>query len=360
VKILHIAEYAKGGVATYLNQILPYQQEMFGSDNIYLAVSDINSEQFDYINNENQIRYRYKRNLFGIIQLREIYKEVIKNVNPDIIHVHSTFAGFGSRLIKRGDHQKLVYTPHGWSFNQDTSELKKKVYTYIERKLTKKTDIITDISRYEMGQAILRGIDSKKIKLIYNGISEQPNYIDIPAVYNKRVINMLFIGRFDRQKGLDYLLEVFEQVTHTNLSLNIIGENVISNNSPTSENANVNLIGKVDNSSIDSYIRDADVIILPSRWEGFGLVAIEAMRNKKACIVSNRGALPELVKHEENGYVFDFNNQGSLISILNQLDRTKLKQMGEEGHSIFKQLFTSKQLNNELIKVYREVSDDSF
>lgn len=359
MKVLHIAEYAKGGVATYLNQIIPYQQDKLGKENVYLAVSNHNSEQFHYISENKQIRYKYNRNILGVAQLSQIYRKIIKKINPDIIHVHSTFAGFGSRLFKRRKHQKVIYTPHGWAFNQETSELKKKIYAFIEKYLAKKTDIITDISKYEMNQAIKRGIDSSKIRLIYNGISEKPTYKDIPLVYDKNKINLLFIGRFDRQKGLDYLLEVFDKYSLPSIMLNIIGESVISNTSPTSKNSNVNFIGKVENSSIDSYIKNADVVIIPSRWEGFGLVAIEAMRNKKACIVSNRGALPELVKHLENGYVFDLRKEDSLINIFKQLDKKRLKQMGEEGHKMFLELFTSQQLNTQLMNVYKKVVQKS-
>lgn len=52
---------------------------------------------------------------------------------------------------------------------------------------------------------------------------------------------------------------------------------------------NVESIGWINHDEIDSYYSLFDAVIIPSRWEGFGLVAIEAMKNAKAIIVSNRG-----------------------------------------------------------------------
>ena len=58
---------------------------------------------------------------------------------------------------------------------------------------------------------------------------------------------------------------------------------------------------------------------MPSRWEAFGLVAIEAMKYGKAVIVSNRGALPELIEDGKNGFVFNFEKAEQLIEILERL-----------------------------------------
>ena len=97
-----------------------------------------------------------------------------------------------------------------------------------------------------------------------------------------------------------------------------------------------------------------DAVIIPSRWEGFGLVAIEAMRNKKAVIASNRGALPELIQNEFNGYIFDLNNCEELVFILNNLDKDKMKLLGENGYLMYKEKFTSEILNEKLIIEYKK------
>ena len=64
----------------------------------------------------------------------------------------------------------------------------------------------------------------------------------------------------------------------------------------------------MDRESVFSYINACDAVIVPSRWEGFGLIAIEGMRAGKAIIVSNRGALPEIVD-QHTGLTFDIENE---------------------------------------------------
>ena len=98
-----------------------------------------------------------------------------------------------------------------------------------------------------------------------------------------------------------------------------------------------------------------DVVIMPSRWDGFGLVAIEAMRNSKPVIVSNRGALPELIKNNENGYIFDMDNLNSLILILSKLNKSDLKILGKNARKSFLKNFSAcKFVNNIIVYINME------
>lgn len=79
------------------------------------------------------------------------------------------------------------------------------------------------------------------------------------------------------------------------------------------------------------------------------------MRNKKAIIASNKGALPELVKNNVNGYIFDISNLSTLEGIVNNLNKKTLKTLGENGYEVFEKNFTSDKMNRQIINLYREV-----
>ena len=113
-------------------------------------------------------------------------------------------------------------------------------------------------------------------------------------------------------------------------------------------------LGWVNNAEIDHYYEQCDAIIMPSRWEGLGLVALEAMRNRKPVIASNRAALPELVSHGINGYTFELEQLEGLRDILMKLDRETLATMGEAGHRIYKEKFSSDRMNEEFVSLYYE------
>ena len=98
---------------------------------------------------------------------------------------------------------------------------------------------------------------------------------------------------------------------------------------------------------------------MPSRWEGFGLVAIEAMKNSKPVIVSNRGALPELIKNNKNGYIFDMDNLNSLILILSKLNKSDLKILGKNARKSFLKNFSACKFVNNIYCLYKygEIND---
>ncbi|EOQ02504.1 glycosyltransferase [Bacillus cereus] len=355
LKIMHIGEYVKGGVATYLQEVVKYQNENREVLNLKVMLSDTNSDKNFSMNKEDIEAYPYERNIKSIIKAMFYVNKNIKEHKPDIIHIHSTFAGFFVRvpLLFQKKRYKVVYCSHGWAFCMETSALKKKVYEIVERVLATRTDKIINISSSEHEEALKRGLSYEKCELIHNGISTDLHEGDIEYRIDPSKINLLFVGRFDRQKGLDILLKFFESYQNHNIKLHIIGESIL-NNDDIKIPSNVVSIGWINHEHIDSYYKLFDAIIIPSRWEGFGLVAIEAMKNKKAIIVSNRGALPELA-NTSNGYVFDLNNLDTLKELLDNLNKEELIVKGLNGFNEFEKKYTSKKMNTEIIKLYKNI-----
>lgn len=89
--------------------------------------------------------------------------------------------------------------------------------------------------------------------------------------------------------------------------------------------------GWKEKNELSAYYKNVDAVIVPSRWEAFGLTAVEAMMYSKPVIVSNRGALPELVKPKYNGYIFDMDDDNSLIAILESLNKDSLTELGKNS-----------------------------
>jgi glycosyltransferase involved in cell wall biosynthesis len=361
--VLHIGEYTKGGIATYLQEVLEYQTKEKNISKIVVLSSnntDLNKEILNSNKKITTIYYNYKRSVLGIFKAALIVNRTIKKYNPDIIHIHSTFAGFFTRILfffKRRK-TKVIYCSHGWAFLMEINKIKKFIYIGIEKILSFHTDSIINISKYEQNYSIEYGIQREKSVLINNGIKKEKNSInyELPLSYNPTQINLLFIGRYDRQKGVDFLIDFFNKYSIKNVSLFTAGEVVVSNNKNFNVmRNNITNLGKVEHSKIDNLISKMDAIIIPSRWEGFGLVAIEAMKNSKAVIVSDRGALPELVLEGYNGYVFKFGDFESLLKIIESLDKNKLKLLGENGKKFFEKKYTSDIMNGKIIELYNSL-----
>jgi glycosyltransferase involved in cell wall biosynthesis len=169
---------------------------------------------------------------------------------------------------------------------------------------------------------------------------------------------LIFVGRHDRQKGLDYLLDVFCGADLPGIHLHIVGAPVLGRSGgirQTKYPSNITFYGWKSRNAVSSMIAAADALIMPSRWEGFGLVALEAMRVGKPVLASRRGALAEIVEHGRTGMHFDLDHPSELRDILFGLRKKNLAEMGKAARSKFLHSFTSDRLNGELIALYRNL-----
>ena len=178
--------------------------------------------------------------------------------------------------------------------------------------------------------------------VIYSGISANKKPITKKITMPSDRINLLFVGRFDPQKGIDWLLRVFPKCPRKDIHLYVIGDNVVSNGMGIEKKntEKVTFLGWVNHDELPAYYEACDAVIMPSRWEAFGLVAIEAMKYGKPVIASNRGALPEIICNRVGG-VFDFNNSDSLMILLNSIKKDYVGSMQVDISCKFKKMFTA-------------------
>lgn len=135
---------------------------------------------------------------------------------------------------------------------------------------------------------------------------------------------------------MDYLLQAFAKCRRRDIHLYLIGDNVIGGTYiEKKDTRRLTFLGWVPHEEVGNYYAACDAVIMPSRWEAFGLVAVEAMKYGKPVIVSNRGALPEIIKDGENGCVFDFDNPQTLKSILYKLNKPELQKLGAKARNDF-------------------------
>lgn len=352
IRVLHVGEIVKGGVATYVSTLLTIDEDI---ENFFILSSNGSNKKWE-IDGEHLKYYPYKRSMFGFIKAIYYIKKYILEIRPDVIYCHSTWAGVMTRFIFFFSKKtvKIIYNAHGWSFLRDDSRVKKAVYKYVEKILSYKTDVIINVSKNEFKKAEEIGIDKVRLRLIYSGIEAKKNTKN-KMDFNVGKINILFVGRFDKPKGVDYLLEKFAKVKRNDLNLYLIGDFVIDSREINRDSYpnNVIFVGWKSREEIFAYYQSADVIIVPSRWEAFGLVAVEAMMCSKPVIVSNRGALPELVKPEYNGYIFDMNDKNSLVDILESLDKCTLKELGKNALIEYKLKYDDRLMKEKTREIYR-------
>lgn len=318
-KILNIAETIKGGVASYLN-ILEHQKKDIGCSFLYL----IPESHIDQLASSSAFTHKYKRGILGTIGLAKEIIKIAKKVKPDVLFAHSTFAGIALVLAIPflPKHSKTVYCAHGWaSFRSPT----KKIYKPIERWISNIPTATINISKTEHIKSKNSGFSERCI-LIESTVLPSSIKPDSSELFERKYTNILFVGRFDYQKGYDILCDAIEEINKekNNFIFHFIGDSVLGNiETRKLAYENVKYHGWIDNTKIDIYYASADYLVMPSRCEGFGLCALEAFRNSLPVIASHNGALPDIIQHNTNGILFDGSTAHLIETLrtLNNIDR---------------------------------------
>lgn len=338
-KIVHIAQSA-GGVAEYLYMFVKnFNDEDY--ENI-LIVSQDYEEQLDrfkqYINSVYVVHMVRKIELKNDVKAILKVKKILKQIKPDIVYLHSSKAGAIGRIALAFNFRtKIFYNAHGWYFNAKISEKKKKIFALIEKMLALKTNNIINISKSEYESALKYKIASeRKMCIIENGIdftkfkNNDKNREETRKIYNikddEKVIGV--VGRLSEQKDPMTMIKAFELVykEKPNIRLMYVGsgnleENVKNYAREKNIFDKIIITGWVNN--VEQYIPAFDIAVLPSKWEGFGLVLIEYMACDKPIVGSNVGGIADIITNDKNGLLFKAENQNELSEKIKLLMNNK-------------------------------------
>lgn len=350
MKILHVSEVSLGGVGTIIEQIANFSIE-------YEHVCIIPNMHSDSIKKTKSKVYDFDktgRNIRSFYNLLKMFFKVLKNERPDIIHIHSTFAGVLCRgmLLFYPFPGKVIYCPHAFSFMMTSSKFKKKLYVMVERLLACKTDKIICTSLYERNLAIINGIKKSKLHVIYNSV-KAPHPVKSNSPYRIECMNLLFVGRFSYQKGFDLVQRLSERLSG-DYHITAIG-NYSSVPKMLVQEDNISYPGWLSSEDMAKYFYHADVLIMPSRWESFGLVAVEANSYGLPVIAANNTALPEVVVEGVTGHFFETDSFDELIELVLSKDKNYWKNMRSNCLKRYDTLFKTDEMIKNIELLYKNL-----
>ncbi|UCG69519.1 MAG: glycosyltransferase family 4 protein [Thermoplasmata archaeon] len=326
---------------------------------------------------------RFKSYSFGgemhYIFIPSILRALLKE-KPDIIHTHSygyyqTTATALAKKLKTKD-IPLVVTPHfhpPWSMwgGMKRKQLRKIYDRFFGRPVMHANDVVICHSENEKELLSNFSIASERIKIIPAGIDFK-RFEPIPdpdifrEFYDIKGPTVLYVGRLASNKGLEYLISavpaVLSQFTDTTFVL--IGED--EGQRKLLEDKAKNL-GVKDNVVFTGHITDeklfesaysaCDVFVLPSEYEAFGLVLLEAMACKKPCVATKVGGVPEVVDHGKTGILIEYGKPELLSNAIIELldDEDRRKNMGRQGRERVKEKFTWPKIVNQLEDLYEDL-----
>lgn len=300
-KVLFFVEAMGGGVFTYITNLTNGLSEDF---DVYVAYAVRKQTPINYKNYFNKNVHLIKVNNFtrqiSIHDIKAFFeiKKICKNVNPDIIHLHSSKAGVLGRWAFNGKNIPVFYTPHGYSFLiSNISPFKKKLYRFMEFISAKRncTTISCSVGENRETQKL-----TSRAFHVDNGI----NVKDIDAVLNNQDSNknkskvVFTIGRISTQKGPKVFNKIAESLPNTKFVWIGNGELRSQLTSP-----NIEVTGWKNRSEALKLASKYGIFLLTSKWEGLPISLLESMYMRKVCVVSNVIGNNNVIVNKENGYL---------------------------------------------------------
>lgn len=256
-------------------------------------------------------------------------------ISYNLIHSHYWLSGWVGQKLKEKWSLPLLHMFHTLGFLKEAAkknrkEKESKERLRIEKQIMKKADYLITSTPWEKEQIVFfNNVDPAKIKVIPCGV-DLGLFKPIPMGKAKRFLGLsnekefiLYVGRIDAIKGIDILIRAFDYIMKRHLrrtkelGLIIIGGEVdLTNREENQEwqrlrrmvenlglQERIAFWGPQRQDLLPYFYSAAQALILPSRYESFGMVALEAMACGTTVIASDVGGLPFTIKDGENGFL---------------------------------------------------------
>lgn len=308
-------------------------------------------------------------NLIKELKVVKTLWRILKQEKPDIIHLNSSKIGvLGSLIGRMAGINKIIFTAHGWAFNEDRNWFSKiilKFLSWLTLILSHKTVVI---NQKEYNQVIhWPFITTNKLNLIYNGIrpinflnkQEARQKLSTEIKGNDIVVGT--ISELHKNKGLRYAIEGFTLAVKKNPQLKfiIIGEGEkreslekeIQKNNLTDK---IFLAGKIESAS--QYIKAFDIFLLSSLKEGLPFVLLEAGLAKLPVIATEIGGIPEIIENNVSGILIKEKSPDEIKTAIEELTENTEKRQGygKNLKLVIEEQFSFEEMSEETKKLYFE------
>ena len=267
-------------------------------------------------------RFKTSRGLpFGVDELKNMYSMVLtahKREAFDILHAHfAKNEGLVGSWAAKKLALPLITTVHGSDIMDGWGGMcERKWSRFWVRKVLKRSFRLSAVSHFLKGEVVKHGILEDKVRVIHNWIdpdafSSSPSSSTPPENHERAgKFQILCARRLVKKNGVDLLLGSLEQLQQSAMKgdyhLSILSggpekeklQGMVAGKPYASE---VEFLGPVSFQSYRSLLLQADVCAVPSRWEGFGMVILEAFAAETPVVATRVGGIPEIIRNEENG-----------------------------------------------------------
>lgn len=244
------------------------------------------------------------------------------------------------------------------NYRKYTSGLQKVYHKVILRGRTRQAleaaDEIIAIS-WSTKRSLERTFGISRARVIYNGVDTdffRPQEVQTPTEFASK-IKLLFVGNLTRRKGVDLLPKIMEKLGDGYVLFYTSGLRTKA----VLKGAQMIPLGRVAREKLVGTYNLCDILLLPSRLEGFGYAVVEAMACGKPVVCTNGSSLPELVINQKGGFLCQQDNVDDFVEKIKTLaQRKKLREsMGEFNRQRILEKFTVEKMADNYVRAYQDV-----
>ncbi|MFA5176140.1 MAG: glycosyltransferase [Candidatus Nanoarchaeia archaeon] len=300
-------------------------------------------------------------------KLLDINKK-FKEINPDIIHIHTpSIFGWAALILNNKYKKPVVGTYHTLLpdfldylplpiFNK--SKTAKRLTWGYTRKFYNKCNIVTTPSIAMKQELEKHGI--KNVKFLSNGVDLKKFH---PIQSKKDGKTILHVGRIGYEKNIDVLIKAFNELLKKNKNVKLL----IAGKGPDLEglkeftqklgiSKNVEFLGPIKHDNLPKLYSKADIFVTPSTVETEGLVILEAMACGLPIIGVNKLAVPYIVKNNKNGFITKPGDYKEIANCMEKLlkDKKSREKFGKESLILVKE-FSLESIIKKIEEIYKEL-----
>lgn len=295
-------------------------------------------------------------------------KVIIREGNFNLIHCQSPIGGALTRLAARGINKfkpQIFYTAHGFHF-YDGAPKKNWIFYIIEKQLSKYTDVLITINNQDYQRAL--AFNTCLVEYIPGIGIDTDNFSKTPVKRNKRkelgipnsIFLLLSVGELNKNKNHKVIIEAMNRLNNPEIHYAISGigpekDDLAKLVDEYNLNEQIHFLGY--RNDIAEIYKIADVFAFPSKREGLGLAAIEALAAGLPLLTSNKHGINDYSIHGKTGFKYepeDINGFMKGIIQLYTLKKSDRLKLGQNNREIAKQ-FDRKIVNQKMLKIYQKV-----
>lgn len=243
-----------------------------------------------------------KKGRIGYGFISDIKKE-LSLLKPDVVHTHLFIADFWGRIAARKLNIPVVTTEH--NFNLDDGWMRNRLKRLLRNYSSAYASTSEAIKMY-----MEKEYHIKDANVIRCGVDLE-KFSDVPDTKIQEPFRFVMIGRLTKQKGHEVALNALKKIADYNWHLDIVGAGELRNNLEEMTKK----FGLKDKVSFLNPTRDIpkvfasnQILLMPSLWEGLGIVIMEAMAAGRLVIGSKIGGIPELISDKKTGFLVQSND----------------------------------------------------